>query len=135
MYTDHWVYKYIGFKWTINYNCFDHFCHVQKLQFKVEGLDKLKGMPDFEERSEALAFIRTCKDLSKWKEIHPNMVKEGDAVLFGASKKEIQILIEGPENQDYWDCWAYVVDNIRFTFDGIECTLFEDNDLWAVPVN
>lgn len=83
MYTDHWVYKYIGFKWTINYNCFDHFCHVQKLQFKVEGLDKLKGMPDFEERSEALAFIRTCKDLSKWKEIHPNMVKEGDAVLFG----------------------------------------------------
>ena len=59
----------------------------------------------------------------------------GDAVLFGASKKEIQILIEGPENQDYWDCWAYVVDNIRFTFDGIECTLFEDNDLWAVPVN
>jgi hypothetical protein len=83
MFTDHWVHKFIGFKWTINYNCFDHFCHVQKLQFGIEGLDSLTGMPEFEERSEALAFIKTCKDLARWKEIHPNMAKEGDAVLFG----------------------------------------------------
>lgn len=83
MHTDHWVNKYIGFKWTINYNCYDHFCHVQKMQFGVTGLDALSGMPEFEERSEALSFIKTCKDLVKWKEIHPNMAREGDAVLFG----------------------------------------------------
>lgn len=83
MYTDHWINKYIGFKWTINYNCFDHFCHVQKTQFKIEGLDKLNGMPEFEERAEAIAFIKTSKELQRWKEIHFNMAKEGDAVLFG----------------------------------------------------
>lgn len=80
---DHWIDKYLGFKWTINYNCFDHFRHVQETHFKVQGLDSLTSMPEFEKRSEALSYIKTNSELSIWKEIHPNMAREGDAVLFG----------------------------------------------------
>lgn len=91
MYTDHWVWKYIGLKWTNSYNCFDHFVDVQSTQFKVKGLDQLHDVPEFEERAEALSYIKRTQELSKWKEIHPNMAREGDAVLFGVEDVSFHI--------------------------------------------
>lgn len=91
MYTDHWIYKYIGLKWTTSYNCFDHFVDVQESQFKVKCFEGLYDVPNFEDRAEALAYIKTNPKLTKWKEIHPNMAREGDAVLFGVEDVSFHI--------------------------------------------
>lgn len=91
MHNDHWVSRYIGLKWTNNYNCFDHFVDVQRGQFNVKGLDQLHDVPEFNERSEAFSYIKKTKELSKWKEIHPNMAREGDAVLFGIENVSFHI--------------------------------------------
>jgi len=45
------------------------------------------------------------------------------------------ILSAGPDHVDYWDVWTEIVDNVVFEFDGEKCVLWEDSDLFAVPVN
>ena len=59
----------------------------------------------------------------------------GNVCISGITQKEIDILLDGPDNNEYWDCWDDVVDNIRFLFDGQLCSIFQDDDLFAVPVN
>ena len=59
----------------------------------------------------------------------------GHAVRSGMTSQQELILLAGPDHDDYFGTWSEIVDDVVFTFDGIECTLFEDNDLWAVPVN
>lgn len=53
----------------------------------------------------------------------------------GITDNQMQILLSGPDNNDYWDTWIDVVDNVVFLFDGERHTLYEDGDLFAVPVN
>ena len=45
------------------------------------------------------------------------------------------ILLEGPENEDYWETWEDVLNYCELTdTDGQKFTLHHDSDLWAVPV-
>lgn len=83
----HWILKYIGIDWSDEYNCFDHFCQVQKDRFDRDIISGLSSIPDFEERSEALAYIKSEPSIKKrWFQYHYPQIqaKEGDAVLFGA---------------------------------------------------
>ena len=46
-----------------------------------------------------------------------------------------EILLSGPENDDYWECWEDVLNYCELTdTDGQKFTLHHDSDLWAVPV-
>lgn len=41
-----------------------------------------------------------------------------------------------PENEEYWEAWENVLDNAKLIDDdGRECSLYQDGDLWAIPVN
>lgn len=57
-----------------------------------------------------------------------------------ASSKEItdedwNILLDGPEQEFYWDVWTDVLDNCVIRNDeGREFTLIQDMDVWAIPV-
>ena len=59
----------------------------------------------------------------------------GDAVQSGMDEEQKTVLLAGPQTSGYWDVWDEVVSEVTFLFDGVLCTLYEDNDLWAVPVN
>jgi hypothetical protein len=50
------------------------------------------------------------------------------------TREQEQVLLYGPNHDDYWDVWDEVVDTVKFVFDGTTCTLWEDGDLFAVPV-
>ncbi len=59
----------------------------------------------------------------------------GQFCVKGITKEEIDILLSGPDNDQYWDVWDNCVFQIEFLFDGELCQLSEDGDLFAVPVN
>lgn len=59
----------------------------------------------------------------------------GDTVQSGMDEEQKTILLAGPQTSDYWDVWEEVVNEVVFLFDSQECTLWEDGDLFAVPVN
>jgi len=42
-------------------------------------------------------------------------------------------LLEGPENEWYWESWAWVLDNVTFLEKGARYSLYQDGDLWAIP--
>lgn len=45
------------------------------------------------------------------------------------------ILIAGPEHAEYWETWDYVLRNTVIKDDkGTRYNLFQDNDLWAIPI-
>ena len=53
----------------------------------------------------------------------------------GVSNTDLEILEEGPNGALYWDVWTDVLDNAIITGDdGIPYLLFQDNDLWLIPV-
>lgn len=58
----------------------------------------------------------------------------GNACVSGIIQSEIDILLDGPDNDQYWDVWDDVVNDITFLFDGEYHTLYQDGDLFAVPV-
>jgi hypothetical protein len=45
--------------------------------------------------------------------------------------------LSSPDNEEYWDCWAEVLDNLVMTNDKGEKFILiqEDGDLWAMPEN
>ena len=56
----------------------------------------------------------------------------GDAVQYGMNEEQKNILMAGPDHNEYWDVWSEVVNDVVFLFDGERHTLYEDNDLFAV---
>jgi tRNA isopentenyl-2-thiomethyl-A-37 hydroxylase MiaE len=52
-------------------------------------------------------------------------------------KADFDICLLGPDNDEYWDAWADLMDNVEFTNDhGEKFTvgnLGEEGDLWAIP--
>ena len=43
-------------------------------------------------------------------------------------------LESGPDNGDYWDVWATVLDNAKINHPELgQCYLYQDGDLWIVP--
>lgn len=44
--------------------------------------------------------------------------------------------LSDPENEFYWDAWDNILNNAKLKDDeGRECALYQDGDLWAIPVN
>jgi len=55
--------------------------------------------------------------------------------ISGVSNTDLEILEEGPSGALYWDVWTDVLNNAIITGDdGIPYLLFQDNDLWLIPV-
>ena len=61
--------------------------------------------------------------------------KWGDSVQSGMDEEQKTILLAGPQHSQYWDVWEEIVNEVVFLFDGQKCSLYEDGDLFAVPVN
>ena len=58
-----------------------------------------------------------------------------DSVQSGMDEEQKTILLAGPQHSQYWDVWEEIVNEVVFLFDGQKCSLYEDGDLFAVPVN
>lgn len=60
------------------------------------------------------------------------------AELFGdranLPEDDLAILKAGPEHEHYWETWEAVLDRVTLTEDGITYRLWQDGDLWVVPV-
>lgn len=50
------------------------------------------------------------------------------------SKEDIQSLLNGVEDENYWEAWCQALDNVRFEVDGVRYQLFQNEDLWAIPL-
>lgn len=52
-------------------------------------------------------------------------------------KEAIEYLkIAQSDAEEYWDTWAYVLDNARIdSKSGVPCRLEQDGDVWLVPEN
>lgn len=49
--------------------------------------------------------------------------------------EDIQACIDGPDNEWYWDAWCNIEQSVRITdSEGNEYFLFQNEDLWAIPV-
>ena len=59
----------------------------------------------------------------------------GDSVQSGMDEEQKTILLAGPDHLEYWDVWEEVVNDCVFLFDSEKHNLYEDGDLFAVPVN
>ena len=47
--------------------------------------------------------------------------------------EDLEIIMTGPNSEEYWDAWSDVCDNAAFVDDkGNTWTLYQDGDLWAV---
>lgn len=43
--------------------------------------------------------------------------------------------LSSPDNEYYWDAWASIIDNCTVTIDGDQYSIYEDEDVWFVPIN
>lgn len=57
-----------------------------------------------------------------------------DAASWGISDGDIEILRAGPEHEHYWDAWDDILRDARHHYDDRTWCLYQDGDLWAVPV-
>lgn len=49
-------------------------------------------------------------------------------------KEDINDVLSGPENENYWDAWNNIESNVKiFDDEGIEYFLVSNDDLWAIP--
>ena len=50
---------------------------------------------------------------------------------------DLDALCEGPDNEFYWDIWDDILNRLTLTDSGsgIEYCLYQDGDLWLVPIN
>lgn len=51
--------------------------------------------------------------------------------FYGVLDAEWDILLEGPDHEEYWDTWDSVINNAKaYETDWV---LYQDGDLWLVP--
>ena len=56
--------------------------------------------------------------------------------LSGVSGEDLQILLDGPDHEHYWESWDVVCNNATLTdSNGVTFYLWQDGDLWLVPSN
>lgn len=67
------------------------------------------------------------------KEVDPSrIVNDEDGILKGSLER----LKEGPESEFYWDDWDHVLYSaVIRSKAGDDYILYQDGDLWAVPLN
>lgn len=60
--------------------------------------------------------------------------KSFDLDEWNVDKEDIEILLAGPDHENYWDVWDDVLANARYTdANGVEWALWQDDDLFAYP--
>ena len=42
--------------------------------------------------------------------------------------------LKSPDNELYWDTWYNLLTNFEITIDGVDYYLYQDDDLWLMPV-
>lgn len=53
----------------------------------------------------------------------------------GCSPEDIQAVLNGPEDEWYWDAWNNIEQSVKIKdVDGNEYFLCQNEDLWAIPV-
>lgn len=77
----HWALKYLGERWTEEYNCFHFFAKIQKEIFGIEGLLEDPTTPDYSHVGFVLENLDSLSIAKNWVEV--DIPKEGDAVIFG----------------------------------------------------
>ena len=55
------------------------------------------------------------------------------AQKWGVSAENVNILLQGPDAEGYWDAWDMILNVAERTVNGKTYTLFQDGALWAVP--
>jgi hypothetical protein len=63
----------------------------------------------------------------------PKIFAENFAVLWdGYDSEDIEILMNGPDNEYYWEAWDNVLrDSYVIDTEGRKWVLYQDSDLWA----
>ena len=57
-------------------------------------------------------------------------------LLSGVSDSDMDILIIGPDHDEYWDAWDDVTQSAILTdSNGVTYCLYQDGDLWLVPTD
>ena len=51
---------------------------------------------------------------------------------WGILPADFQVLMQGPEHQEYWDVWSDVLNYATIEHEGISYRLHQDGDLWAL---
>ena len=57
-----------------------------------------------------------------------------DPASWGICDADIEILQAGPDHDLYWDAWEDALRDARHHYDDRVWCLYQDGDLWAVPV-
>lgn len=57
--------------------------------------------------------------------------------LSNVDQQDINTLLQGPEDEWYWEAWSNILDNAILTEHrtGKQFNLYQDGDLWLVPVD
>ena len=56
--------------------------------------------------------------------------------LVNVDRDDLNTIANGPDDEYYWDAWQSILDNATvIDHDGNEYTMFQDGDLWLIPVN
>jgi hypothetical protein len=56
------------------------------------------------------------------------------SALLGIMQEDLDVLLAGPDAENYWDCWDEVLAKARLKFDNssVEYYLYQDGDLFAI---
>ena len=58
----------------------------------------------------------------------------GQIITADIQEEDRSVLQDGPDHEHYWDVWEDVLNTCTWTdADGVTWSLYQDNDLWAVP--
>lgn len=57
--------------------------------------------------------------------------------LANVTARQIDVLKQGPDHDEYWDVWAVVEDRAVVTnpTTGVQYGLYQDGDLWIIPLD
>ena len=59
------------------------------------------------------------------------------ACLSNVDQQDINTLLQGPDDEWYWEAWTNILDNAILTEHrtGKQFNLYQDGDLWLIPVD
>lgn len=51
-----------------------------------------------------------------------------------AKKQDIEDILSGPENEDYWEAWQHI-ESCTVTIDAKDYSIMQNEDIWLIPSN
>lgn len=94
--------------------------------------DAREYIPDFPKMPEEILYADSARGIY----IPQHFAESVDrSKLSGVSKGDLNTLLGEPDQDYYWDTWASVCDDAILTdSNGQQWTLYQDGDLWLVPL-